>query len=125
MNFAPVILTPEEEALQSDVRTFLAEELPKGSYRPALGMNAEHSPEFSKKLAARGWLGMVIPPEYGGQGRSAVDRFIVVEELLAAGAPVGAHWIADRQTAPTLLRFGTEGNEEVAPVGSGGPYLGP
>lgn len=108
MNFAPVILTPEEEALQSDVRTFLAEELPKGSYRPALGMNAEHSPEFSKKLAARGWLGMVIPPEYGGQGRSAVDRFIVVEELLAAGAPVGAHWIADRQTAPTLLRFGTE-----------------
>jgi alkylation response protein AidB-like acyl-CoA dehydrogenase len=108
MHFVPVVLTPEEKALQSEVRTFLAEELPKGSYRPALGMNAEHSPEFSKKLAARGWLGMVIPPEYGGQGRSAVDRFIVVEELLAAGAPVGAHWIADRQTAPTLLRFGTE-----------------
>jgi alkylation response protein AidB-like acyl-CoA dehydrogenase len=37
-----------------------------------------------------------------------VERFVVIEELLAAGAPVGAHWIADRQTAPTLLAFGTE-----------------
>ena len=108
MHFAPVILTEEEKALQSDVRNFLAKELPKGSYRPGLGMNAEASPEFSKKLASRGWLGMVIPPAYGGHGRSAVDRFIVVEELLAAGAPVGAHWIADRQTAPTLMKFGTE-----------------
>jgi alkylation response protein AidB-like acyl-CoA dehydrogenase len=51
---------------------------------------------------------MAIPVEYGGRGRGAVDRFVVVEELLAAGAPVAAHWVADRQTAPTLLAFGTE-----------------
>jgi len=108
VRFAPVTLTAEEEALREEVRAFLADELPKGTYRPGLGMSAGHSPEFSRKLAARGWVGMAVPPQYGGHGRSPVDRFIVVEELLAAGAPVGAHWVADRQTAPTLLRFGTE-----------------
>ncbi len=108
MRFAPVTLTKDEEALRLEVRTFLAEELPEGTYRPSLGVYASHSPEFSKRLADRGWVGMAVPAQYGGQGRSPVDRFIVVEELLAAGAPVGAHWIADRQTAQTLLVFGTE-----------------
>ena len=108
MRFQPVSLRPAEEELRAEVRAFLAEELPRGSYRPGLGMNALHSPEFSKKLAGRGWVGMAIPPEYGGHGRSPVDRFIVAEELLAAGAPVAAHWTADRQTAPTILAFGTE-----------------
>ncbi|MDA8280005.1 MAG: acyl-CoA dehydrogenase family protein [Actinomycetota bacterium] len=108
MRFEPVTLTPAEEELRSEVREFLGKELPRGSYRPGLGMNAVHSPEFSRKLAKRGWIGMAVPSEYGGHGRSAVDRFIVVEELLAAGAPVAAHWVADRQTAPTLLAFGTE-----------------
>lgn len=108
MRFEPVILTPEEEELRTEVREFLAKELPRGSYRPGLGMNAVHSPEFSRRLAERGWIGMAVPADYGGHGRSAVDRFIVVEELLAAGAPVAAHWVADRQTAPTLLAFGTE-----------------
>ena len=108
MPFSPVTLTAEEEALRVEVRAFLADELPRGTYRPGLGMGAAHSPEFSRKMAARGWVGMAIPPEYGGAGRSPVDRFIVVEELLAAGAPVGAHWVADRQTAPTIMAFGTE-----------------
>jgi alkylation response protein AidB-like acyl-CoA dehydrogenase len=108
MPFSPVTLTAEEEALRVEVRDFLAHELPRGTYRPGLGMSAAHSPEFSRKMAARGWVGMAIPPEYGGAGRSPVDRFIVVEELLAAGAPVGAHWVADRQTAPTIMAFGTE-----------------
>jgi hypothetical protein len=72
-------------------------------------MDAPHAPVFSRLLAQRGWVGMSIPPEYGGHGRSPVERFIVIEELLAAGAPVNAHWVADRQTAPAILRFGTEG----------------
>jgi alkylation response protein AidB-like acyl-CoA dehydrogenase len=108
MPFAAVTLTAREEALRAEVRDFLATDLPRGSYRPGLGMNADASPEFSRKLAARGWVGMTIPAVYGGGGLGPVERFIVVEELLAAGAPVGAHWIADRQTGPTLLAFGTE-----------------
>ncbi|MCV2488303.1 acyl-CoA dehydrogenase family protein [Geodermatophilus sp. YIM 151500] len=107
MHFAVTSLTAAEEALRAEVREFLAAELPAGS-RPALGFAGRHAPEFSRKLAARGWVGMAIPPEYGGHGRSAVDRFVVAEELLAAGAPIGAHFVADRQTGPTLLQFGTE-----------------
>src|SRR5689334_11735984 len=51
---------------------------------------------------------MTWPKRYGGHERSALERYVVTEELLAAGAPVGAHWIADRQSAPLLLRYGTE-----------------
>jgi acyl-CoA dehydrogenase len=51
---------------------------------------------------------MTIPREYGGHGRSALERYVVVEELLAAGAPVAAHWISDRQVGPNLLRYGSE-----------------
>ncbi|TQM02122.1 acyl-CoA dehydrogenase family protein [Pseudonocardia kunmingensis] len=107
MEFAPTAPTRAEEELRAEVRDFLAAELPP-DHRPGLGMSAGHDPEFSRKLAARGWVGMAIPPEYGGHGRSAVDRFVVIEELLAAGAPFGAHFVADRQTGPTLLHFGTE-----------------
>ena len=107
MKFGPTVLSPAEESLRAEVREFLAAELPP-DHRPGLGMAARHDPEFSRTLAARGWVGMAIPPEYGGHGRSAVDRFVVAEELLAAGAPIGAHFVADRQTAPALLHFGTE-----------------
>jgi alkylation response protein AidB-like acyl-CoA dehydrogenase len=51
---------------------------------------------------------MTVPPEYGGPGRSALERYVVVEEVLAAGAPVAAHWISDRQIVPNLLRYGSE-----------------
>src|SRR5262245_35764670 len=63
---------------------------------------------FSRQLGARGWIGMVWPRRYGGGERSALERYVVLEELLAAGAPVAAHWIADRQSGPLLLRFGSE-----------------
>ncbi|MGI9613591.1 MAG: acyl-CoA dehydrogenase family protein [Acidimicrobiales bacterium] len=108
MNFAPTELTDPELELQAEVRQFLADELPPGSYPRALGMGAGNDKEFSKKLAERGWLGMALPTRYGGHDRSAVDRFIVVEELLSHGAPVGYHWVADRQTGSIINRFGTE-----------------
>ncbi|MFN3519138.1 MAG: acyl-CoA dehydrogenase family protein, partial [Sphingomonas sp.] len=64
--------------------------------------------DFSRKLGQRGWLGMTWPKQYGGHERSAFERYVVVEETLAAGAPVAAHWIADRQSGPSLLKYGTE-----------------
>ncbi len=111
MRFDTTVLSPAELELRAQVRAFLERELPH-DHVPALGMAAEHNPEFSRKLAAAGWVGMAVPPKYGGRGRTAVDRFVVTEELLAAGAPIGAHFVADRQTAPTLLRFGTEEQRE-------------
>jgi len=63
---------------------------------------------FSKKLAERGWVGVTLPTQYGGASLDAFSRFVLVEELLAAGAPVSAHWIADRQSGPLILKFGTD-----------------
>ena len=66
----------------------------------------------SRALAERGWIGMTLPKRYGGREASALARYVVIEELLAVGAPVSAHWIADRQSAPMLLRYGTEAQKE-------------
>ena len=97
------------EGLRHEVREFLAEQLAAGSFTPSVdAWLCGWDEEFTAALAARGWLGMTVPAEYGGHGRSFVERFAVTEELLAAGAPVAAHWIADRQIVPSLLKYGTE-----------------
>ncbi|MFV0524444.1 MAG: acyl-CoA dehydrogenase family protein [Acidimicrobiales bacterium] len=112
MRFTPTELTASERKLQAEVRQFLSDELPPGSYPRALGMGAGKDAGFSRKLAARGWIGMALPSRYGGHDRTAVDRFIVVEELLRWGAPVGYHWVADRQTGSIINRFGTDEQKE-------------
>ena len=71
-------------------------------------MSAGSSKELSRKLGARGWLGMALPKAYGGGERSVVERFVVVEELLRRGAPLESHWTADRQSGPVINRFGSE-----------------
>src|ERR1700729_2927942 len=102
-------LTPAELSLQAEVRAFLAAELgAEPGRRPGLGMNGAASREFSRKLGARGWLGMALPKRYGGAELSAVDRFVVTEELPRYGAPVGHHWLADRQSGAVINRFGTD-----------------
>jgi hypothetical protein len=101
-------LTDAELQLQSDVRAFLADELPRGTFEPALGMGAGPNREFSKRVASRGWVGMALPIEYGGHDRSPVERFVVIEEMLRWGAPIGYHKFADRQTGPLIVRLGTE-----------------
>jgi alkylation response protein AidB-like acyl-CoA dehydrogenase len=91
------------------VKAFVAEQLanvpPHQRARSWSGFDAE----FSRALAAQGWVGVTVPKEYGGPGLDPFARFVLVEELLAAGAPVAAHWIGDRQSAPLLLHYGTEG----------------
>ena len=66
------------------------------------------NPSFSKKLGDQGWLGMSFPKKYGGHQKSMLERYIVTEELLVSGAPVAAHWIADRQSGSQIIRYGTE-----------------
>ena len=105
--------TAVQNGLRHEVRDFLAEERASGGFIPTCDswLNG-HDPVFSQKLGERGWLGMTFPPEYGGHGRSSLERFVVNEELLAAGAPVAAHWVADRQTGPLILRFGTDAQKQ-------------
>jgi 3-oxocholest-4-en-26-oyl-CoA dehydrogenase alpha subunit len=108
MRLAPTALTAGERALQAEVRAYLDERLPPGGYPLGLGMSGARDPAFSRDLGARGWLGMSLPTAYGGGGRTAVERLVVVEELLARGAPVGHHWVADRQSGPNIAANGTE-----------------
>lgn len=100
---------PEDaESLRCEVREFLSEALADyPAQRKAdswMGFNAD----FSQKLGAKGWVGMALPRQYGGGEVGAFARYVVSEELLAAGAPVSAHWIADRQSGPLIVRYGTE-----------------
>ncbi|MGA4792032.1 acyl-CoA dehydrogenase family protein [Nocardia sp. AB354] len=95
--------------LRAEVRAFLREQLDSGVFTPAPdNWMSGFDPAFSAELGRRGWLGMTMPERYGGHGRSLLERFVVTEELLAHGAPVAAHWIADRQMAPGILANGTE-----------------
>lgn len=101
-------IPPEAEAQRAPVREFLAEALrqrtPLQRAESWMGFDAD----FSRELGRRGWLGMALPKPYGGHEAGAFARYVVIEELLAAGAPVGAHWIADRQSGPLILRYGTD-----------------
>ena len=97
------------DALRTEVRQFVAEQLAAGAFTPSVDAWLTGWDEnFTAALATRGWVGMTVPVEYGGHGRSFLERFVVTEELLAAGAPVAAHWVADRQVVPSLLKYGTE-----------------
>lgn len=100
-------IPPEDEALRAEVRAFLADTLdglePDERARSWMGFDAG----FSRQLAERGWLGLTLPREVGGAARGHFARFVLSEELLGAGAPVSAHWIADRQSAPLIHKYGT------------------
>src|SRR5258705_12931363 len=104
----PVSAEERYAGLRAEVRAFVVDERESGrfdSFGPGL---RGHAPEFSKRLASKGWVGMTLPTHYGGRDASALERFAVTEELLAGGAPVAGHWVADRQTAPSILHFGNE-----------------
>jgi hypothetical protein len=106
----PVVQLPEKiEDLRKEIRQFISNEIDSGAIEPRCdSWLSGFSSEFSKKIGERGWIGMTWPTKYGGKERSSIERFIVTEELLAAGAPVSGHWIADRQSGPLFLKCGTE-----------------
>src|SRR3546814_18202643 len=106
--FEPIELPPEAAALRREVRQFLREEIDRGTYSPGPERESSYSPEFSRKVGARGWIGMTWPKEHGGGGRSHLERSVMIEEMLAHRDPVSGHWVADRQSCPVILRFGSE-----------------
>ncbi len=108
LQFEPNDLPPETEILRQEVREFLAENLKDYSAGTLAKSWVHGDPAFSRKVGERGWIGMTWPKEYGGHERSAIERYVMVEEMLAVGAPVGLHWVADRQSGPLILEFGTE-----------------
>ncbi|AYE98966.1 acyl-CoA dehydrogenase [Mycobacterium paragordonae] len=104
---------PAIDALRAEVRMFVAEQQGSRTFTPSVdAWLSRWDEKFTAAMASQGWLGMTVPVEYGGHGRSFLERFVVTEELLAAGAPVAAHWIADRQIVPSLLKYGTEAQKQ-------------
>ena len=113
MNLPNVQFTEEQKQFRREVRKFLKQHIDKGIFDTRCDSWLSGSdPAFSKLVAEQGWIGMTWPKQYGGSERSTIDRYILTEEFLAYGAPVAAHWFADRQTGPLLLRFGTDYQKE-------------
>jgi alkylation response protein AidB-like acyl-CoA dehydrogenase len=100
----PLSSSPEPEGFRQRVRDFLRDE--RDAY-PAI-FHSGYDRDFSRRLGSASLLAVSIPREYGGAGLTPVHQFIAAEELLAARAPIGSHIAAERQTAPMLLRVGSE-----------------
>jgi acyl-CoA dehydrogenase len=96
------------DSLRQQVRELTDSWLSAGRYTPRSDCwLRSFDLDFSRALAARGLIGITWPVEFGGGGLDARSRLVVTEELLRAGAPVAAHWIADRQIGPAILRHGS------------------
>jgi alkylation response protein AidB-like acyl-CoA dehydrogenase len=124
--FESLTLPPEADAMRRKVRAFLKEERDGGRYAAHRTSWSTFDPEFSKRAAKAGYIGMTWPKRYGGGEYSNLQRFVVTEEMLAAGAPGGAHWIADRQSGPQILKHGSErARELILPrIAAGECYFG-
>jgi alkylation response protein AidB-like acyl-CoA dehydrogenase len=110
--FESVELPAAAIALRHKVRAFLAEQRAAGAYVPRCSGWTIFDRAFTRACGQAGFIGLSWPRRWGGQERSILERYVVVEELLAAGAPVGAHWIADRQSGPQILRHGSVALQE-------------
>jgi len=108
LQFEAIRLPPECRELRQQVRQFLAEEIARGTFDPHASGDDASSVEFSRKVGARGWIGMTWPKQYGGGERSFLERYVVTEEMRVANAPVRLHFVADRQSGPMILRYGSE-----------------
>lgn len=118
--------TENQERFRQEIRNFLEEELRTGGFGEADNQWMEgFDPEFSRKLGKMGWIGLCWPKRYGGQERDHLDRLIYAEEMLRYGAPVAAHWIAERQIGNSLLNFGSEEQRQefLPPIARGELYF--
>jgi acyl-CoA dehydrogenase len=111
----PVTQSSAELAdLRAEVRAFARESKARGVFVPRCdSWHTGWDEDFTRLLASRGWVGMTIPVTYGGGGHSPIERYVVAEELLAAGAPLAAHWASDRQMGQSILRFGNDQQREM------------
>jgi acyl-CoA dehydrogenase len=109
LQFDQIRLPPECDTLRQEARAFLAAEIAKGTFDPHRpGHGDAHDRAFSKRIGAKGWIGMTWPKKYGGHERSFLERYVVTEEFRVANAPVRSHFVADRQSGPILLKYAPE-----------------
>src|SRR5260370_13321210 len=100
-HFDPVDLPPECKELRQEVRAFLREEIAAGSFSPHSGRSRSEK-AFARKVGARGWIGMTWPKKYGGHERSHLERYVVIEEMLAHPPPTPSYSPAHRRRSPVI-----------------------
>src|SRR4051812_11429276 len=109
LRFDPIRLPPECVELRKEVRAFLAEEIAGGTFDPHRPNREDiDAREFSRRVGAKGWLGMTWPKKYGGHERSFLERYVVTEEMRVANGPTRGFFGADRQSGPVLLKYAPE-----------------
>ena len=109
LQFDQIRLPPEAQALREEVRGFLADEIAAGTFDPHGGDQGDgFDREFSRRVGARGWIGMTWPKKYGGHERSFLERYVLTEEFRVANAPTRGHFVADRQSGPMLMKYAGE-----------------
>ena len=110
--------TDEQLALRSEVRAWLADNLPweYGRGLPPrfddLAEDVAFGREWQAKLAAGHWVGVGWPVEFGGRGAGPLEHFIVQEELARARAPELVGRIGINLAGPTILAHGTEAQKQ-------------
>ena len=109
IQFDPVRLPAECEELRAEVREFVRDEIAAGTFDPnTTPMGNGLNREFAQKVGVKGWIGMTWPKAYGGQERSFLERYVVTEEFRAVAAPTRVFFTADRQSGPTIIKYGTD-----------------
>ena len=100
----------EEKMLLDEVRDFIKKEstpeLIDETAKLGFIYGGTLGREFIRKFAAKGWLTLNWPEEYGGLGRSAMLNFAVREEMAYAKVPL--IFVAAHMAGPTIMHFGTE-----------------
>jgi len=80
-------LSAEQELLKKELRSFLETESPKSVVKKIESSELGYSPELWKKMAELGWLGLILPEDYGGVGGNLVDLAVLFEEIGRAAFP--------------------------------------
>ena len=105
-------MTPTEShaGLRLAVRT-LCQQFPE-SYWRELDQQRAYPGAFVRALTEAGYLGALIPREYGGQGMSLVEASIIMEEINRSGGNAGPYH-AQVYTMGTLLRHGSQAQKQL------------
>src|SRR5947199_8684058 len=117
LRFDPLRLPPECEKLRREVRAFLADEIAAGTFDPHKPNREDaDAPEFSRRVGARGWLGMTWPKKYGGHERSFLERYLLTEDMRGPSAPTRRLCLPDRERGPASPKFApVHGNWSLLP----------
>ncbi len=107
--------TEEQQMLQTAARDFFEKEFPKTLVKQMEEDLKGYSPAVWKKMAELGWVGLIIPEEYGGSGFTYLDLIVLLEEMGRACFTGPFFSTAVLSTLPILAAGSAELKKEFLP----------